>query len=63
MPDVRHVHAAVLMAHGNNDFNVMTKNMAQFYEAIKAQGVPHMLYFHQAGRRGRPDRRLRSDGL
>src|SRR5215469_727588 len=54
MPDVRHVHAAVLMAHGNNDFNVMTKNMAQFYEAIKAQGVPHMLYFHQAGHGGAP---------
>jgi len=48
------VRAAVLIAHGNNDFNVMTKNMAQFYEAIKKQGVPHMLYFHQGGHGGAP---------
>src|SRR5262249_9227019 len=34
--------------------NVMTKNMAQFYEAIKKQGVPHMLYFHQGGHGGAP---------
>ena len=54
MRDVRNVHAAVLMAHGDNDFNVMTKNMAQFYDAIKAQGVPHMLYFHQGGHGGAP---------
>jgi predicted acyl esterase len=54
MKDVRNVHAAVLVAHGNNDFNVMTKNMAQFYEAIKKLGVPHMLYFHQSGHGGPP---------
>jgi predicted acyl esterase len=54
MKDVRNVHAAVLVAHGNNDFNVMTKNMAQFYEAIKKLGVPHMLYFHQGGHGGAP---------
>lgn len=54
MLNVRNVHAAALVAHGNNDFNVMTKNMAQFYDAIKAQGVPHMLYFHQGGHGGSP---------
>jgi predicted acyl esterase len=54
MKDVRNVHAAVLVAHGNNDFNVMTKNMAQFYGALKKQGVPHMLYFHQSGHGGAP---------
>lgn len=54
MRDVRNVHAAALMAHGDNDFNVMTKNMAQFYDAVKAQGVPHMLYFHQGGHGGPP---------
>lgn len=54
MRDVRNVHAAVLVAHGDNDFNVMTKNMAQFYDAVKAQGVPHMLYFHQGGHGGAP---------
>ncbi len=40
MKDIGNVHAAVLVAHGNNDWNVMTKNMAQFYQAITAMGVP-----------------------
>src|SRR4051794_17203749 len=54
MKDVKNVHAAVLLAHGNNDFNVMTKNAAQFYAAIRAQGVPHEWYFHQGGHGGAP---------
>ncbi|HET6549756.1 MAG TPA: CocE/NonD family hydrolase, partial [Solirubrobacter sp.] len=54
MKDVQNVHAAVLLAHGNNDFNVMTKNAAQFYDALKDQGVPHQFYFHQGGHGGAP---------
>jgi predicted acyl esterase len=54
MKDVENVHAATLLAHGNNDFNVMTKNAAQFYNALKRQGVPHMFYFHQGGHGGAP---------
>ncbi len=54
MKDVENVHAAALLAHGNNDFNVMTKNAAQFYDALKKQGVPHMFYFHQGGHGGAP---------
>ena len=54
MKDVRNVHAATLLAHGNNDFNVMTKNAAQFYAALKKQHVPHMFYFHQGGHGGAP---------
>ena len=54
MKDVKNVHAASLLAHGNNDFNVMTKNAAQFYDALKKQGVPHMFYFHQGGHGGAP---------
>jgi predicted acyl esterase len=54
MKDVKNVHAAVLIAHGNNDFNVMTKNAAQLLEALKAQGVPHQFYFHQGGHGGSP---------
>jgi X-Pro dipeptidyl-peptidase len=54
MKDVKNVHAAALIAHGNNDFNVMTKNAAQFYDALKAQGVPHQFYFHQGGHGGAP---------
>ena len=32
----------------------MTKNFDQFYEAIAARGVPHMLYLHQGGHGGSP---------
>src|SRR4029453_4450755 len=52
--DVGKVKAAALVAHGNNDFNVMTKNAAQFYNALKAQNVPHEFYFHQGGHGGAP---------
>jgi X-Pro dipeptidyl-peptidase len=60
MRDIDNVHAAVLMAHGNNDWNVMTKNMAQFYYAIKARGVPHQLYLHQGGHGGEPTLKLKN---
>jgi predicted acyl esterase len=54
MKDVGKVKAAALVAHGGNDFNVMTKNAAQFYNALKAQNVPHAFYFHQGGHGGAP---------
>ena len=54
MKDVAKLKAATLIAHGNNDFNVMTKNAAQLYDALKAQGVPHLFYFHQGGHGGAP---------
>jgi X-Pro dipeptidyl-peptidase len=54
MKDVNNVHAATLIAHGNNDFNVMTKNAAQFYDALKRNNVPHQFYFHQGGHGGAP---------
>ena len=54
MKDVGKVEAATLLAHGNNDFNVMTKHAAQLYEALKAQGVPHQFFFHQGGHGGAP---------
>jgi X-Pro dipeptidyl-peptidase len=54
MKDVNNVHAAALIAHGNNDFNVMTKNAAQFLDALKRNNVPHQFYFHQRGHGGAP---------
>jgi dipeptidyl aminopeptidase/acylaminoacyl peptidase len=54
MKDVGKLEAAMLLAHGNNDFNVMTKHAAQLYDALKAQGVPHQFYFHQGGHGGAP---------
>ena len=32
----------------------MTKNAAQFYEALKANNVPHQFFFHQGGHGGAP---------
>ena len=54
MKDVAKLKAATLIAHGGNDFNVMTKNASQLYAALKAQGTPHMFYFHQGGHGGAP---------
>ena len=51
---VPNMHAAVLLAHGNNDNNVMTKNATAFYEAVKKQGLPHQFFFHQGGHGGAP---------
>ncbi|MFB8275468.1 Xaa-Pro dipeptidyl-peptidase [Nocardia colli] len=47
--DVGKVHAAVLAVHGLNDFNVKTKNVAQWYDALKKAGVPHKIWLHQSG--------------
>jgi X-Pro dipeptidyl-peptidase len=54
MKDIDRVRAASLVAHGNNDWNVMTKHAAAFYEGVKARGVPHQLYWHQGGHGGSP---------
>ena len=51
---VPNMHAAVLLVHGNNDNNVMTKNATAFYEAVKKAGLPHQFFFHQGGHGGAP---------
>ncbi len=55
MKDAAKIKAATLIAHGGNDFNVMTKNAAQLYDALKAQTARRaMFYFHQGGHGGAP---------
>jgi X-Pro dipeptidyl-peptidase len=54
MNDIANVQAASLVAHGNNDWNVMTKHAAVYYEALKARGLAHQLYWHQGGHGGSP---------
>src|SRR5262245_52562939 len=56
MPAIRagKVKAATLLAHGNNDNNVMTKNPVQFYDELRKQNIPHQFYFHQGGHGGSP---------
>ncbi|GAA3851669.1 Xaa-Pro dipeptidyl-peptidase [Saccharothrix violaceirubra] len=43
------VRAAVLAVHGLSDWNVKTKHVAQWYEALRRNGVDHKLWLHQSG--------------
>lgn len=52
------VHAGVLVAHGLSDWNVKTTQAAQWYEGLRAAGVPHRIYWHQGGHGGDPPLRL-----
>lgn len=56
--DANKVHAGVLVAHGLSDWNVKTTQAAQWYEALKAAGVPHRIYWHQGGHGGDPPLQL-----
>ena len=46
--------AALLMAHGFNDWNVMPEHSYRIYEAAKNQGIPAQIYYHQKGHGGPP---------
>lgn len=46
--------AALLMAHGFNDWNVMPEHSIRIYEAVKEKGLPTQLYMHQEGHGGPP---------
>ncbi|PPK62205.1 Xaa-Pro dipeptidyl-peptidase [Actinokineospora auranticolor] len=47
--DVRKVRASVLAVHGLNDWNVKMTHVAQWYDALKRQGVEHKIWLHQSG--------------
>lgn len=48
------VKAAMLTAHGFNDWNVMPSHTTLMAEAVRANGVPVQMYFHQGGHGGEP---------
>lgn len=48
------MHAAMIMAHGLNDWNVMPEQSYRFYKAAKEKGLPVQLYYHQYGHGGDP---------
>jgi X-Pro dipeptidyl-peptidase len=54
LPKVKYVRAAVLMAHAFNDWNVVPEHSVRITEALKRQGVPLQMYFHQGGHGGPP---------
>ncbi|MBB5909425.1 Xaa-Pro dipeptidyl-peptidase [Actinoalloteichus hymeniacidonis] len=47
--NVDRVHAAVLAVHGLDDWNVKTRQVAQWYEALAQHDVPRSIWLHQAG--------------
>jgi X-Pro dipeptidyl-peptidase len=54
MPHVKDVKAAVLLAHGLNDYNVMPDHSTRIYDELKARGKRVALYLHQGGHGGNP---------
>lgn len=51
---IDNMHAAMLMAHGFNDWNVMTEQSYRFYAAAKEKGLPVQMYYHQNAHGGDP---------
>lgn len=49
LDDVGGVRAAVLQVHGLNDWNVKTRQAAQWYAALCEHGAPHKIWWHRSG--------------
>ena len=54
LPHVKNVKAAVLLAHGLNDYNVTPMHSVRIYEELQARGIPSAIYLHQGGHGGNP---------
>lgn len=48
------IKAAVLLAHGFNDWNVVPEHSIRIYNKMKADGQPVSIYLHQGGHGGNP---------
>lgn len=51
---LKDVDAAVLLAHGLNDWNVMPSHSVRVYEEMKRLGKPVSMFLHQYGHGGNP---------
>ncbi len=56
--DLEPVTAAVLMAHGFNDWNVVPEHSYRISKALKAKGVPVQIFYHQGGHGGPPPMKM-----
>jgi X-Pro dipeptidyl-peptidase len=54
LPHVKDIKAAVLLAHGFNDYNVVPEHSVRIYDEMKARGLPVSIYLHQGGHGGNP---------
>jgi X-Pro dipeptidyl-peptidase len=51
---VQHIKAAVLLAHGFNDYNVVAEHSVRIYNQMKADHLPVSIYLHTGGHGGNP---------
>ena len=54
LPFVKNIKAAVLLAHGLNDYNVVPEHSVRIYDEMRARGLPVSMYLHQGGHGGNP---------
>ena len=54
LPHVKNIKAAVLLAHGLNDYNVVPSHSVRIYDEMRARGLPVSMYLHQGGHGGNP---------
>ena len=54
LPYVKNIKAAVLLAHGLNDWNVVPSHSVRIYEEMRRLGLPASIYLHQGGHGGGP---------
>ncbi len=51
---VKNIKAAVLLAHGFNDYNVVPEHSLRIYNEMKKDGLPVSIYLHTGGHGGNP---------
>lgn len=54
LPHVDNIRAAVLFAHGFNDWNVVPEHTVRMWEALKTINADARIYLHQGGHGGPP---------
>lgn len=60
LPLVKNIKAAVLIAHGLNDWNVVPEHSLRIYAALRADKIPAEIYLHQGGHGGAPPLEMRN---
>lgn len=58
VPLVKNIKAAVLLAHGLNDYNVMPSHSVRVFEELQAHHITSAIYLHQGGHGGNPPEEL-----
>lgn len=54
LPGVKNIKAAVFLAHGVNDYNVVPEHTTRMWEALKGRSKDAKIYLHQGGHGGGP---------